>query len=284
MVENDCEAVDLNLGCPQHIARKGRYGSYLQDDWETIYKLISILDKELKIPVTAKIRVFDSIEKTVDYAKMIRDAGAQLLTVHGRLREQKGHYTGLADWNKIKAVKQAIDIPVIANGNILYHGCLQECLEQTGVDGIMSAEGVLYNPSLFQKHDIPPLTYDIALEYIDICKSTTTRPSIIKSHLFKLFHASLATHTDLRDRLSKASVFEEMEKITLEFRDRLAREKEDGDDSVYIDRDTKIKSIPPWRCQVKCTPNDIRRKYSFFFFFDLYSLILESHSINKRSF
>ncbi|OBZ90759.1 tRNA-dihydrouridine(16/17) synthase [NAD(P)(+)], partial [Choanephora cucurbitarum] len=55
MVEDDCEAVDLNLGCPQHIAKKGRYGSFLQDDWELIHKLISTLDRELKVPVTAKI-------------------------------------------------------------------------------------------------------------------------------------------------------------------------------------------------------------------------------------
>ncbi|KAI9487193.1 MAG: dihydrouridine synthase-domain-containing protein [Benjaminiella poitrasii] len=231
MVEDDCDAVDLNLGCPQHIAKRGRYGSFLQDDWELIYKMISTLDRELKIPVTAKIRVFESEERMVDYAKMLVSAGAQLLTVHGRRREQKGHQTGLADWTKIKAVKMAVDVPVIANGNILYHDDLERCLLQTGADGVMSAEGVLYNPMLFDanKRNMPPLTYDVALEYLDICEhlesNVKTRPNMIKSHLFKFFHASLPLFTDLRERLAKSCKLEDMKEITLELKDRLIHQK-----------------------------------------------------------
>ncbi|OBZ81701.1 tRNA-dihydrouridine(16/17) synthase [NAD(P)(+)]-like protein [Choanephora cucurbitarum] len=249
MVEDDCEAVDLNLGCPQHIAKKGRYGSFLQDDWELIHKLISTLDRELKVPVTAKIRVFESVSRTVEYAHMLADAGAQLLTVHGRLREQKGHHTGVADWTKIKAVKEAVThIPVIGNGNIQYHDDLRACFEQTGVDGVMSAEGVLYNPALFDPNHsaAPPKAYDIALEYLEICKEVkpATRPAIIKGHLFKLFHTAFRLHVDLRAQLGTSYTLEAMEKIVLEMKDRLLREEADSSSNQTTDR------LGHWFCQV----------------------------------
>ncbi|KAL7334996.1 tRNA dihydrouridine synthase [Mucor circinelloides] len=251
MVEHQCDAIDLNLGCPQYIAKKGRYGSFLQDDWDLIYKLISILDKHLQVPVTAKIRVFSSETKTVNYSKMLIEAGAQLLTVHGRLREQKGHHTGLADWSKIKAVKQQCpQIPVIANGNILYHDDVQHCLDMTGADGVMSAENNLYNPTLFTASDMPPFTFDIALEYLDICSTVAlTRPVIIKAHLFKLFHASLPVHTDLRDRLAVCNSADEMYKITLELKDRIQREVDPAKDIVDVNPETGIKTYAAWRCQ-----------------------------------
>ena len=146
-----CDAVDLNLGCPQGIARKGHYGAFLQEDQELVFKLINTLHKELDIPVTAKIRVLETKEQTLEYAQNVLRAGASILTVHGRRREQKGHLTGLADWSFIRYLRENLpkETVIFANGNILQDGDIQQCLDATGADGVMSAEGNLSDPGIF---------------------------------------------------------------------------------------------------------------------------------------
>ncbi|SMR58938.1 unnamed protein product [Zymoseptoria tritici ST99CH_1E4] len=151
IVQPYCDAVDLNLGCPQGIAKRGHYGAFLQEDWDTIYKLINTLHKNLDIPVTAKMRILETKEKSLEYAKMILSAGASIITVHGRQREQKGHNTGLADWTILRYIRDNIppDTVMFVNGNILQYDDLQKCLDATGADAVMSAEGNLYDPSIF---------------------------------------------------------------------------------------------------------------------------------------
>jgi len=146
-----CDAVDLNLGCPQGIARKGKYGAFLQEDQKLIFSLINKLHTELDVPVTAKIRVLETREKTLEYAKNVLSAGASILTVHGRTREMKGHKTGLADWSVIRFLREQLPNKTVlfANGNILRKEDIDKCIAETGVDGVMSAEGNLYDPAIF---------------------------------------------------------------------------------------------------------------------------------------
>ncbi|CAG8503092.1 5986_t:CDS:2 [Ambispora gerdemannii] len=232
-VQDHCDAIDLNLGCPQHIARRGRYGAFLQDEWELIHKL----------------------NKTIEYARMIERAGAQMLTVHGRIRDQKGHNTGLADWEQIRCVKEAVNIPVIANGNILYFEDIQRCLEATGADGVMSAEGNLYNPALFANHNLPIWT--MAQEYLDICQTITTKNAYIRGHLFKILRPALPFHADLRERLANANYLQEFCGLVDELKKRIVQIEQIDDSqlehgtqlvSVPVD-ENGIKQYPYWICQ-----------------------------------
>lgn len=152
-----CDAVDLNLGCPQGIARKGHYGAFLQEEPELIAKLIRTLHENLDVPVTAKIRLLDTPEESLKYAQTVLAAGASILTVHGRRREQKGHMTGIADWKKLRYLRENLpkETVLFANGNVLQHDDVERCLAATGFDGVMSAEGLLSNPGLFSP---PPKT------------------------------------------------------------------------------------------------------------------------------
>ncbi|KAA8894196.1 dihydrouridine synthase-domain-containing protein [Sphaerosporella brunnea] len=238
-VEAHCDAVDLNLGCPQGIARKGHYGAFLQEDWGLIHSLIRRLHDNLSIPVTAKIRILETKERSLEYAKMVVDAGAQVLTVHGRTRDQKGHNTGLADWGYIKYIRDHLPKGVVmfANGNILWHEDVERCLAATGVDGVMSAEGNLYNPAIFEtSKDWDkrfPRMDKIGREYLDIIRheilphlplkelleqepSKRSRKKLnevfkdanltaIKSHLFKLWHSLLPRHKEVRNMVGQAS-------------------------------------------------------------------------------
>ncbi|KZT62727.1 dihydrouridine synthase, partial [Calocera cornea HHB12733] len=228
LVQGSCDAVDINFGCPQDIAKKGRYGCFLQDDWDLVFSLINILHENLDVPVTAKFRVFPSVERTVAYAQLMERAGAQLLTVHGRTREQRGHNAGLADWAQIAAVKRAVKVPVFANGNVLYFEDVARCLEATGCDGVMSAEGNLYNPALFA--GTHPAHCDLALEYLGIVRRLRTRtaPSAVKGHIFKLLRPALEGNKDLRNRIAEITgrgdlegVVGEYEEVVREFRGRM---------------------------------------------------------------
>ena len=163
-VQPFCDAVDLNLGCPQGIARKGHYGAFLQEDWDLIYKLINKLHLHLDVPVTAKMRILETKEKTLEYAKVLLSAGASIITVHGRQRDQKGHQTGLADWSVIRYLREKLppETVIFANGNILRHEDIQKCLDETNADAVMSAEGNLYDPTIFAE---PPAAGEEVREY-----------------------------------------------------------------------------------------------------------------------
>ena len=256
MIQDKCDAIDLNLGCPQGIAKKGFYGSFLQDEWDLIYDMISTLHINLRIPVCAKIRIFEDRQKTLAYAKHVCSAGVSILSVHGRTREMKGQWTGLADWDIIREIREVIpkNVVMFANGNIQFHGDLEKCLEFTGVDGIMSAEGNLYNPAIFMDPTAPfeerhPRIDRLAREYLEIVRDLNDPLSnvVVKPHLFKIFRVALEVHKDIRNLLGVSRESEDYENVVSMIEERIENE---------LQKNPEVESdmVPWYRCQPYLRP------------------------------
>ena len=139
--------IDINMGCPvPKVAISSNSGSALLKDPNKVYDIVSSVVKAVNIPVTVKIRSgWDNNSiNAVEIAQIIEKAGASAITVHPRTRSQG--YTGLANWNIIKEVKQSVKIPVIGNGDIKTVFDAKKMIEETGCDAIMIGRASLGNP------------------------------------------------------------------------------------------------------------------------------------------
>ena len=146
-----CAAIDINMGCPVPKIVKNGEGSALLKDPDLVYDIVSAVVKNTDKPVTVKIRIGwdkDTIN-AVETAHAISAAGASAITVHGRTREQ--YYSGKADWSVIAAVKRAVDIPVVGNGDVTCGEAAMDMMEQTGCDFIMIGRAALGNPWIFRE-------------------------------------------------------------------------------------------------------------------------------------
>ena len=171
------DAIDINCGCPQNIAKRGNYGAFLLEQESYLIQLVQTLTSILTIPVTVKVRLLPppssshTTHDTIDaqqqqqqqqrdesvrrsmilYEKLIHIGNVHMICVHGRTRHQKGVMTGPADWDAIRDVVQTFGatIPIMANGSISNPNDIRQCIQYTNVDGVMSSEALLEYPPLF---------------------------------------------------------------------------------------------------------------------------------------
>ena len=147
--EKPFDILDINMGCPVPKVAGNGEGSALMKNPELVRKIVSKVVKAIEKPVTVKIRKgFDEDHvNAVEIAKIIEDCGAAAVAVHGRTREQ--YYSGKADWDIIRQVKEAVSIPVIGNGDVTGPESAKKMIEETGVDGIMIGRAARGNPWIF---------------------------------------------------------------------------------------------------------------------------------------
>ena len=146
----DCDIIDVNMGCPVPKVVNNGEGSALMKQPELAGRIVRSLVEAIDKPVTVKIRKgFDDDHiNAVEMAKIAEANGAAAVAVHGRTREQ--YYSGKADWEIIRRVKEAVKIPVIGNGDIFTPQDAKRMIEETGCDAIMAARGARGNPWLFR--------------------------------------------------------------------------------------------------------------------------------------
>ena len=146
------DIIDINMGCPvPKVAIRAQAGSALLKNPEKIYEIVKSVVESVSVPVTVKIRSgWDEKHiNAVEVAKICEKAGAKAIAIHARTRSQG--YSGKADWNIIKQVKEAVSIPVIGNGDVTSPELAKKMLDTTGCDAVMIGRGVLGNPWLIKE-------------------------------------------------------------------------------------------------------------------------------------
>jgi len=211
LIQDQCDAIDINLGCPQRVAHAGHFGSYLMDhkDRPLVLSMVKKLAENLNIPVFVKIRIYDDPNETIEYCKQLQEAGAALIAVHARYRVNlvgrsgPGARDGAAILEQVKLIKQAVRIPVISNGNVISWDDVVGNAKYTQADGVMVAEGILDNPALF----LPGLLASQKIESV-------------QKKLAKIEKLSLQNEEDLQEKdiekiNSKTKLLKKLEDLSL---------------------------------------------------------------------
>ena len=224
------QILDINMGCPVPKVVKNGEGSALMNRPELVYEIVSKTVKAIKKPVTVKIRKgFDETSVNApEIAKIIEQAGAAAIAVHGRTREQ--YYSGKADWDIIRQVKEAVSIPVIGNGDVFSGESALRMRRETGCDGVMIARGAQGNPWVFSelleyertgrmpKRPTPEEIRDMMLRHARMqieFKGDYLGIREMRKHV-AWYTKGLKGSARLRDEINKTESYEELSKLLYE--------------------------------------------------------------------
>lgn len=210
------DIIDINMGCPvRKVVSRGE-GSALMKTPTLAAEIVKACLEGSNKPVTVKHRSGYEQETAPEFASLMEKAGVSAITVHGRTREQM--YTGAADWEVIKRVKQAVRVPVFGNGDIKTASDVKEMIQQTGCDGVMLARGAIGNPSIFAEITGKQVDIDIfsdIMTHINLLKSTTHEEAIVglmKCHLMGYVKGKVGAR-DIRFSVGAAKTLDDIIEI-----------------------------------------------------------------------
>lgn len=223
-IEEKADIIDINMGCPAPKVVKNGDGSKLMLDIKKAEKVIEAVVKSTSKPVTLKIRKgwdHNNIV-AVEFAQMAEKAGISAITIHGRTRTD--FYSGKADLEIIKKVKEAVKIPVIGNGDIVDEQTALEMFEKTGVDGIMIGRGTFGNPWIFKKishflqtgEKLPEIPLEERLQILEkhINLELKSKPEIVAIRELRKpiswYTKGLKDSSEFRDKINKIEKIEEL--------------------------------------------------------------------------
>ena len=151
ILSDRCDIFDINMGCPVKKVVGGNDGSALMRTPQLAQELVRAAKEGTDKPVSVKFRLgFTSSEMNfVEFGQMMQEAGADFITIHGRTRAQM--YSGQADWKSIRLLKENVDIPVFANGDVVSVETAIQCLEESGADGVAIGRGIIGDPTLIPR-------------------------------------------------------------------------------------------------------------------------------------
>ena len=204
LVHDHVAGIDVNMGCPKEYSTKGGMGAALMKNPENAVAILTALVKACKIPVTAKIRCFETIEKTIEFAKKLEATGIVALAVHGRLKEERPRQD--CRYDTIKAVSNALNIPVLSNGGSNDFSNLveiQEFQKRTETDGVLVARAAMWNPSIFNEKGPRPME-DVIIDYIKICMKYKFCYELMKYNILNVMRGK--QDTDLRGIKTRAAL------------------------------------------------------------------------------
>ena len=229
--ERPFDILDFNMGCPVPKVVNNGEGSALMKNPKLVEEILSRLVKAVKKPVTVKIRkgFDDDHVNAVEIAKSAESCGVAAIAVHGRTRQQ--YYSGKADWDIIRQVKEAVAVPVIGNGDLLCAGDVADMRKETGCDGFMIGRGAQGNPWIFKQiihkletgEDLPRPTVqevcEMVLRHARLqieTKGEYTGIREIRKHA-AWYTAGYKNSAKLRGRINEVESMEDLEKLFLEF-------------------------------------------------------------------
>lgn len=227
------DIIDINMGCPvPKVALRAQAGSALLKSPEKVYEIVKAVVETVNVPVTVKIRSgWDSNNiNAVQIAKLIEKAGASAITIHARTRAQG--YSGKADWNIIKQVKENVNIPVIGNGDIKTCYDAKRMIEETNCDAVMIGRGCIGNPWLIKetveylennKVITKPTSLDrinMILEHLDrLIKTKSEKQALleIRTHI-GYYLKTVPNSSELKNNIFKTKDINELRKLLEEFK------------------------------------------------------------------